>query len=406
MNQSSARPSRACRLPRLLTALALALAFGQLSLIPAALALSLQEPAPPAAPAASPEVKRALDEGFQELKRRASRPAISAFRRADKLARGHSTAALVGLAHAYFDLGDSARAIEYSRKALPAAALEAAPETSPGASAAGGARPWRNADATRLADPDQRELLVTATNLLGLSLTRRSAGSGSAEAPSAAALGEAARAFRYGVALSGGQSASSYLNLGRTLLQLGRDEEGVAALRESLAQRPEGEAAQQAKLWIDDPRRARGRYAPPFSLETLDGDRISLADLHGKITLLDFWATWCAPCVASVPSLKKIAAQMAEEPFSLISVSGDRNGAQVRDFVASHGVTWPQCWDGNGSVQGQFRVRGLPTFLLLDSDGRILFSKTGWGSRAEGELLSEIRKAVQTLKAAAGKSAS
>jgi len=128
--------------------------------------------------------------------------------------------------------------------------------------------------------------------------------------------------------------------------------------------------------------------------------------LHGRVTLLDFWATWCAPCVESVPSLKKIAAEMAGEPFTLISVSGDSNGARVRGFVASHGPTWPQCWDGNGSVQRRLGVRVLPTFLLLDSDGRILFFKTGWGRRSEGELLTQIRRAVQTLKAAAGKSVS
>lgn len=155
------------------------------------------------------------------------------------------------------------------------------------------------------------------------------------------------------------------------------------------------------------PRGAGERFAPPFTLETLDGDHISLADLHGRITLLDFWATWCAPCVESVPSLKKIAAEMAGEPFTLISVSGDSNGARVRDFVASHGPTWPQCWDGNGSVQRLLRVRVLPTFLLIDADGRILFAKSGWGGRrSEGELLSEIRRAVRTLKAAAGKSVS
>jgi thiol-disulfide isomerase/thioredoxin len=152
------------------------------------------------------------------------------------------------------------------------------------------------------------------------------------------------------------------------------------------------------------PRRAAERYAPAFRLETLDGDHISLADLRGKITLLDFWATWCAPCVASVPSLKKIAAQMAGQPFTLISVSGDRNGARVRDFVASHAPTWPQCWDGNGTVQGQLGIRELPTFVLIDADGRILFSKAGWGRRVEGELLAEIHRAVQALAAAAGKS--
>ncbi|HVT60289.1 MAG TPA: redoxin domain-containing protein [Thermoanaerobaculia bacterium] len=331
------------------------------------------------APAESPEVEQQLENGRQLLARHSARTAIDAFRKANKLARGHSTGALVGLASAYLQMGDARQAIDYAHQALASAPADTA-------------------------GPEQRELAVTAANLLGIALMKKAQGGGG-ESRARAPLEEAERAFRQALALSGGESGPARFNLGRALLWLSRDEEGMAVLRDYLAQQPEGEDAERAKLWIENPRRARERYAPAFMLETLDGDHLSLADLQGKITLLDFWATWCGPCVASVPSLKKISAQMAGEPFTMISVSADSNYKQLRDFVAGHKTTWTQCWDGNGHVRGQFGVSGLPTFLLLDPEGKVLFARTGWGNRLEGDLLSEIRKAVKSLRAT-GKSSS
>jgi thiol-disulfide isomerase/thioredoxin len=402
----SATRSKPERLVRGLTALVLAAALLQLAqTAPPAWSLDMQAPAS-AGPAE--EIERQLEAGRQALAHHAVRPAVDAFRQANKLAHGHSTAALVGLASAYLQMGDGGMAIEYARQALASAPAPVGPASAGAkAPAASGAEPKTATDPARAAaaaspaDPAQRELLVTAANLLGLALIKKSAGR-AGEPPARAPLEEAVQAFRQALALSGGESDTARFNLGRALLWLSRDEEGTAALRDYLARRPEGEQSEDAKLWLANPRRARERYAPPFSLETLDGgDHVTLASLHGKITLFDFWATWCGPCVASLPSLKRIAAQMAGEPFALISVSNDQNGSKVREFVAHHGTAWTQCWDGSGQVEARFGVHGLPTFLLLDPEGKVLYAKTGWtGGREESDLLSEIHKAVKSLKAA------
>jgi hypothetical protein len=90
-----------------------------------------------------------------------------------------------------------------------------------------------------------------------------------------------------------------HFNLGYTLLQEGRDAEGIAELKKFTAVESEGAKADQALKLIENPRRAREAYAPDFSFITSEGEYLSLDDLRGKVVLLDFWGTWCPPCVES-----------------------------------------------------------------------------------------------------------
>jgi thiol-disulfide isomerase/thioredoxin len=142
-----------------------------------------------------------------------------------------------------------------------------------------------------------------------------------------------------------------------------------------------------------------GELAPEVSFETLEGDRVSLADLKGKVVLLDFWATWCAPCVAAIPSLERIAQQMAGKPFTLVSISGDSNGAKLREFLARHVARWTQCWDGNGDAQRVFGVQGFPTYFLIGADGRILHMSFGLQRGLEKELTRKIEQALASGEA-------
>jgi thiol-disulfide isomerase/thioredoxin len=137
-----------------------------------------------------------------------------------------------------------------------------------------------------------------------------------------------------------------------------------------------------------------GDLTPNAVLETLDGDHIWLSGLKGKVVLLDFWASWCRPCIAGLPTLKRLAQTHGGRPFVLLSISGDSNGARLRDFVESHDLGWTQCWDGNASAQRQFGVHVFPTYFLLDPTGRIRYLAEGWNRRTEKELTREVEKAL------------
>jgi thiol-disulfide isomerase/thioredoxin len=139
-----------------------------------------------------------------------------------------------------------------------------------------------------------------------------------------------------------------------------------------------------------------GDPAPDAVFETLDGDHLRLSRFKGKVVVLDFWATWCGPCVEGLPALEQLARERGRQPFALLSVSGDSNGRKLREFVASHGLGWTQCWDGNGTVQRQFGVSGFPTYYLIDPAGRIGWYKTGWYRGIEKEMGREIDRALAT----------
>jgi thiol-disulfide isomerase/thioredoxin len=144
-----------------------------------------------------------------------------------------------------------------------------------------------------------------------------------------------------------------------------------------------------------------GEVAPDVVLESLDGDAVPLARLRGKVVALDFWASWCAPCVAAVPALKELAQDYAGAPFALVSVSEDRHGGTLRDFVANHDLRWTQCWDGNGDTERLYAVDALPTTFVLDPAGRIRYIRVGWNRGAAKDLRRQIDRALKDAAAAA-----
>jgi cytochrome c biogenesis protein CcmG, thiol:disulfide interchange protein DsbE len=311
------------------------------------------------------EAAAKLEEARAALGQREFQRAIDAYRQANKLAGGHSANALVGLATAYNQVGASGDALDSARQAVAATA--------------------------------DKKILVQAHNQEGIALFRRADGKdGRGMEDVKAAEG----AFRQALAASDGRFELARFNLGRALLRRSRDAEGRATLREFLARQPTGPLAAEAKALIAEPRRAREDFAPDYSFVTLAGKRLSFADLKGKVVVLDFWATWCTPCIAALPALQRLAKEMAGQPFVLVSLSGDEDGARLRDFLAKHPAAWPQVWDQKKEASQQFQVTALPTYLVLDPEGRVLWRHTGWGGPSEGDLDGTVHKALKALHGA------
>jgi peroxiredoxin len=183
-------------------------------------------------------------------------------------------------------------------------------------------------------------------------------------------LAEAAQAYRDAL-MAAPKDFILHLKIAEALFLQEKDEEGKKELTVLLAVQPKGEEADLASKWLADPRHVRLSMAPEFELTTLEGEKVSLKSLAGKVVLMDFWATWCPPCRASLPELKDLTKKFPAEKFTIVSVSADDNDEQWREFIKSHGMTWKQYRDQDRHVLRAFNVNAFPTYVLIDPAGFI-----------------------------------
>lgn len=167
------------------------------------------------------------------------------------------------------------------------------------------------------------------------------------------------------------KNPDAHFNLGLVLLRESQQPDGTAELNTYLRLAPTGPNARYAQKLITDPKRAGDAMAPEFSVQTLDGQNISLDQLAGKIVVMDFWATWCPPCRASVPELKALTKKYPSSQLALISFSADSDQQAWRNFISKNDMEWPQYWDSDGRIRNAFGVNAFPTYLVIDQEGFI-----------------------------------
>jgi peroxiredoxin len=118
--------------------------------------------------------------------------------------------------------------------------------------------------------------------------------------------------------------------------------------------------------------------ATPFTAATPDGGTIAIGDLRGKVVLLNFWATWCEPCLEEMPAMERIARTYRDRGLVVLALSVDREGASVvRTYLKRHGLTFPVGLDPQQSVARLFRVWALPSTVILSRTGVPLYSAQG-----------------------------
>ncbi len=115
-----------------------------------------------------------------------------------------------------------------------------------------------------------------------------------------------------------------------------------------------------------------GGTLPALTGVRLDGAEDHLAVYEGRVLLVDFWATWCKPCVAALPQLRELVADSPSDRFALLSISVDKELETVTDFQEDEPMPWPNWHDPNGEVVDALAVRSFPTYVLADEKGEIL----------------------------------
>jgi peroxiredoxin len=140
-------------------------------------------------------------------------------------------------------------------------------------------------------------------------------------------------------------------------------------------------------------RTAEPPLAPPFKVKSVTGQTLDLGDLRTRgPVLLDFWATWCKPCLAALPELDAVHRRLAPRGLVVIGVSvdGPRNFPKVRPMAHRLGLGYPIVLDEDGSLQQRFQVRAVPTSVLISTEGRVVHVAQGWRPGETGKLEQAI----------------
>jgi thiol-disulfide isomerase/thioredoxin len=137
--------------------------------------------------------------------------------------------------------------------------------------------------------------------------------------------------------------------------------------------------------------------APAFTLTTFNGDKIKLEDLHDKVVLLYFWATWCSPCVASTPRLKALYSELKEryqDQFVMIGLSLDLEETIARQYVEVEDIPWSQVHIGlHSQTAANYGVVGIPAYILIGPDSKIISTSGNWN-----KLKTAVTKALGSSK--------
>ena len=157
---------------------------------------------------------------------------------------------------------------------------------------------------------------------------------------------------------------------------------GADEMIKSIKQQEESKKIQRALV--------EGSKFPDFEEKDLMGSALSVAKYKGKVVLVDFWATWCGPCVAELPNVLKAYEKHHSTGFEIIGISLDQDEQKLKDFIKTRKMPWAQYFDGKGwknKLAGKYGVNSIPMTYLLDGEGKII------GKNLRGEALE---KAVAT----------
>ena len=161
-----------------------------------------------------------------------------------------------------------------------------------------------------------------------------------------------------------------------------------------------GAAATAAALLLAQPACAAvapGQQAPAFELPGTAG-AVRLDQYQGKLVYLDFWASWCGPCRHSFPWMNEMQAKYGPQGLQVVGINVDAKSDDARTFLATTPARFVVAFDPAGAAPRQYGLKGMPSSVLIDPDGKVLFEHSGFREADRAELESRIRAALGAKK--------
>jgi len=190
------------------------------------------------------------------------------------------------------------------------------------------------------------------------------------------------------------KNATAHFYEGKILARQGQTEASSAEFKTCLSCiSPKDPSYVRTQHFAENPALSLAKMAPPFAVTALDGSRFSLDEMGGHVVLIDFWATWCGPCNAELPHMKKIAKEFAGQPLVIISISWDSDETKWKEFITKNEMTWVQYRDADHSLANLLGINSIPHYFTIDSDGILTSEMLGEGSDVEGKLKKLIARA-------------
>ena len=138
-----------------------------------------------------------------------------------------------------------------------------------------------------------------------------------------------------------------------------------------------------------------GETVPLFKARTIDGSKsLALEDYRGKVVLLDFWASWCPPCLKSLPKYNDLRREIGTANFEIVAINVDENTDDARKFLQKHPVSYPIAKDPKGILPGVFGVKAMPTSYLIDQNGVVQYVHAAFKEGDIEKLKAEIQKLI------------
>lgn len=131
--------------------------------------------------------------------------------------------------------------------------------------------------------------------------------------------------------------------------------------------------------------------APAWKVTDIEGRPLDSATFKGKVVVVDFWATWCPPCVAEVPGYVALHKKLSGEGLVIVGFSLDAGSEVVKKFMAANGITYPVAVVDEAMVAAFGNFTGIPTTFVIDREGKLRFKKTG------GAPIEDLERTVKTL---------